>query len=162
MIKEGAVTCVRCPVRETFGGMLVLSGTTVECCCATKAMIRCKIAVRAMALAAKKRFGGGWEFVTAVEGVCPVSDDWDWHKEKGPPAPSCRLGLRPPSQWGKAFTCTSANCGAKSCGIASPGTTSSPAALFLLTLVDWSCKGESACLLKLAATKIGLWCRGQR
>ena len=58
-------------MRETFGGMLVVSGSAVECCCATKAMIRCKIAVRAMALAAKNCFGGGWEFDPAVVGVCP-------------------------------------------------------------------------------------------
>ena len=73
--EAGGGTCVRCPVRGTFGGMLVVSGSVGECCCATKAMIRCKIAVRAMALAAKNCFGGGWRFVTAVEGVCPGGID---------------------------------------------------------------------------------------
>ena len=71
----GDGTCVGCPVGGTFGGLLVISGSVVECCCATKAMIRCRIAVRAMALAAKNFSGGGWKLVIAVEGVCPGGFD---------------------------------------------------------------------------------------
>ena len=70
----GGGSCVRCPVRGTIGGMLVNSGTIGECCCATKAMIRCKMAVRAMALATKNCFGGGCGFDPAVLGVCSVGN----------------------------------------------------------------------------------------
>ena len=38
--------------------------------------------------------------------------------------------------------------------MASPGTTSSSVALFLFTLVVWSCRGESACPAKLVAKKV--------
>ena len=51
----GASACGACDVGDTSGSVRVEGESAVICCWETKASIKCKMAVRAMALAVKKR-----------------------------------------------------------------------------------------------------------
>ena len=51
----GASACGACNVGDTSGGVRVMGESAVMWCWETKASIKCKMAVRAMALAVKKR-----------------------------------------------------------------------------------------------------------
>ena len=75
----GASACGVCNVGGTSGSVRVEGGTIVECCCATKARIKCKMAVRAIALAVKKRECDSLVLVAVVVGVWPTGIKWGWH-----------------------------------------------------------------------------------
>ena len=64
----GASACGACNVGGTSGGVRVEGGSVVKCCWETKASIKCKMAVRAMALAVKKRECGKLVSMAVVEG----------------------------------------------------------------------------------------------
>ena len=100
----GASACGACNVGDTSGGVRVEGESAVICCWETKASIKCKMAVRAMALAVKKRECGNLVSMSVVEGAWRTGVSWWWREELRPSAPSCHLELQPPSHWGKART----------------------------------------------------------
>ena len=71
--------------------------SAVMWCWETKASIKCKMAVRAMALAVKKRECGIMVLMSVVKGAWRTDVSRWWRGELGPSAPSCHLELRPPS-----------------------------------------------------------------
>ena len=75
----GAATCGKCNVGELSGSVRVGGGTVVECWWATKARIKCKMAVRAIALAVKKRECDSLVSIAVVEGVWHTGVKWWWH-----------------------------------------------------------------------------------
>ena len=93
----GGSACGACNVGDTSGGVRVEGGSVVKCCLETKASIKCKMAVRAMALAVKKRECGNLVLMSVVEGAWRTDVSRWWRGELGPSAPSCHLELRPPS-----------------------------------------------------------------
>ena len=75
----GAAACGACNVEGLNGSVRVGGGSVVECCWETKARIKCKMAVRAMALAVKKRECDSLVSIAVVEKGGRTGVQWWWH-----------------------------------------------------------------------------------
>ena len=75
----GAAACGACNVGGTSGSVRVEGGSVVKCCWETKATIKCKMAVRAMALAVKKRECDSLVSIAVVEEGWRTGVKWWWH-----------------------------------------------------------------------------------
>ena len=145
----GAFQCVREWVRGwCLGSVCPFCGTSKWL--QINARMKCKRAVIAMAVAVIKRVGVSFEKVASLESVVGAVLSWRWLFVGGPSAPFCHSELRPPPHCGKAggwsgMSANFSNWQAKSLGIATSSSLSSSLGLAFFTLVEASCKGESAC-----------------